>query len=101
GVIAPCKTYASLKVGSPVVLSQGRESDLSRILADGVEGIAVGPDQADKLVRYIRELKSNPERLAAGRERNGEWYRRNCSLDTNARAMLEEVRRVLNGTVRG
>lgn len=97
GVIAPSKIYGALKVGTPFVLVQERESDLSRILAGDVEGIAIGPDDLASFEAYIRSLRGDQDRLVRGRRKNALWYRRNCSLETNAVKFLNKIRELLPG----
>jgi len=94
GAIAPGRIYAFLRVGGAVVLVESRESDLSRILHDDVEGAIVAPDDVDGFVRYVVELKADPKRLELARKRNSGWYQRNCSLPTNAGPILGTFQRL-------
>jgi glycosyltransferase involved in cell wall biosynthesis len=94
GVIAPGKLYAFLKLGAPFVLVEEKRSDLSRILESDVEGISLRADDTDGFIRYMRELKSDPDRLAKGRWKNAAWYHRNCSLGATAGAFLDELSRL-------
>ena len=95
GVLAPGKIYASLRVGTPVVLVQDAESDLSRIFDDGIEGAVLGTDDCEGFLRYIRELRADPERLRNAREKNAGWYREHCSPEIIGPEFLVQVRRAL------
>jgi len=63
GLVVPSKLYPILAMGKPVIALVPKESDVSKIVADHRCGIAIDPDDPDRLVEAIRYLAAHPEIL--------------------------------------
>lgn len=63
GVVVPSKLYGILAAGRPVLAVAPENSDVSRLVRDAGCGLAVEPEDAAGIVRCIRELRQQPERL--------------------------------------
>lgn len=64
GVVVPSKLYSTLAMGRPVLVVASPSSDAARIVAESGCGVATDPDDPAALAAAIRELRSNPARLA-------------------------------------
>lgn len=95
GVIAPGKIYAYLAVGTPVVLIQEAESDLSRLMEKGIEGAIIAPRDVEAFCRYVQALKSDLVRRQAARVNNQAWYARSCNFENNGRRFIDVFRNLL------
>jgi colanic acid biosynthesis glycosyl transferase WcaI len=63
-VVVPSKLYSTLAAGRPVVVVAAPESDAARIVTASGCGIAVDPDNPMAVATAIRDLSSDPTRLA-------------------------------------
>jgi len=79
GVVVPSKLYSTLAVGRPILVVAPAESDAARIATESGCGVAVDPDDPAAVAAAIRELRSDPARLAAmglrAREAAGRYLR--------------------------
>jgi len=69
GVVVPSKLYPILAAGRPVLALAPEDSDAVRIIRRTGCGVAADPDDPDSVVKLLREVSSNPQRLAAMRRR--------------------------------
>jgi len=69
GVVVPSKLYPILAAGRPVLALAPEESDAARIIRRSGCGVVVDPDDPDLVVKLLRELSRDPQRLAAMRRR--------------------------------
>lgn len=60
GLCAPSKTYSYLMVGRPVVCIMDAQSEIARDVELNNAGIVIKNGDANKMVKYIRHLRSNP-----------------------------------------
>lgn len=60
-VSVPSKTYSILAAGRPVVAAIDAGTEVPRILAESGAGIAVEPDDPDRLVAAVAELVGDPD----------------------------------------
>ncbi len=65
GVVVPSKLYPILAAGRPVLALAAEESDAARIVRRSGCGVVADPDDPTSLVRLVRELASDPQRVAA------------------------------------
>jgi colanic acid biosynthesis glycosyl transferase WcaI len=65
GVVVPSKLYSTLAAGRPVLAVASKESDAARIVVESGCGVAADPDDPFAVAASIRQLRDNPERLAA------------------------------------
>jgi len=81
GVVVPSKLYAILAAGRPLLVVAARESDAARIVVESGCGLAADPDDPPAVAAAIRELQSDPARLAhmgrRAREAAGKYARVN------------------------
>jgi len=64
GVVVPSKLYSTLAAGRPVLAIAAPESDVARIVSAAGCGVSVDPDDPAAIAAAIRELRSDPIRLA-------------------------------------
>jgi|SRR5215469_2954570 len=64
GVVVPSKLYSTLAAARPILVVAPKECDAARIVTESGCGIAVDPDDPPALAAAIRELRSDPHRLA-------------------------------------
>lgn len=64
GVVVPSKLYSILAAGRPVLVVAAKESDAARIVTEAGCGMAADPDDPGGVAEAIRELRSDPLRLA-------------------------------------
>jgi glycosyltransferase involved in cell wall biosynthesis len=64
GVVVPSKLYSTLAMGRPVLVVASPSSDAARIVAESGCGLTADPDDPAAVAAAIRELRSNPARLA-------------------------------------
>ena len=64
GVVVPSKLYSILAMGRPVLVVASPSSDAARIVVESGCGLAANPDDPAAVAGAIRELRSNPARLA-------------------------------------
>jgi glycosyltransferase involved in cell wall biosynthesis len=63
GVVVPSKLYGILAAGRPVLAVAPASSDVSRLVREADCGVAVEPEDAEGIVRCVRELSGQPQRL--------------------------------------
>ena len=64
GVVVPSKLYSTLAAGRPVLAIAAPESDVARIVTKSGCGVSADPDDPVAVAVAIRELRSDPARLA-------------------------------------
>jgi colanic acid biosynthesis glycosyl transferase WcaI len=64
GVVVPSKLYSILAAGRPVLAVAAATSDAARIVVESGCGLAADPDDPTAVAAAIRELRSDPSRLA-------------------------------------
>jgi glycosyltransferase involved in cell wall biosynthesis len=64
GVVVPSKLYSTLAMGRPVLVVASPSSDAARIVVESGCGLSADPDDPAAVAAAIRELRSNPARLA-------------------------------------
>ena len=64
GVVVPSKLYSILAAGRPVLAVAASNSDAARIVTESGCGLAADPDDPAAVAAAIRELRSDPARLA-------------------------------------
>lgn len=64
GVVVPSKLYSILAAGRPVLVVASAKSDAARVVTESGCGLAADPDDAGAVAGAIRELRSDPTRLA-------------------------------------
>lgn len=64
GVVVPSKLYSTLAMGRPVLVVASPSSDAARIVVESGCGLIADPDDPAAVAAAIRELRSNPARLA-------------------------------------
>lgn len=64
GVVVPSKLYSTLAASRPVLAVASEQSDAARIVRTFSCGRAANPDDPHAIATAIRELKSDPARLA-------------------------------------
>lgn len=65
GVVVPSKVYSILAAGRPILAVVAARSDAARIVTESGCGLAADPDDPAAVAAAIRELRADPERLAA------------------------------------
>jgi colanic acid biosynthesis glycosyl transferase WcaI len=98
GVVVPSKLYSTLAAGRPVLAIAAAESDAARIVTASGCGIAADPDDPMAVAAAIRELRSDPDRLAEMGRRARETAKTYARVDELNRfaAVIEEA-----GQIRG
>jgi len=69
GVVVPSKLYSILAAGRPVLAVAPEQCDVVRIVRQSGCGVWADPDNPAALARAVRELRDQPERLAAMAQR--------------------------------
>jgi glycosyltransferase involved in cell wall biosynthesis len=64
GVVVPSKLYSILAMGRPVLVVASSSSDAARIVVESGCGLTADPDDPASVAAAIRELRSDPARLA-------------------------------------
>ncbi len=64
GVVVPSKLYGILAAGRPVLIVAPPECDAARIVVESGCGLAADPDDPAAVADAVRELRSDPSRLA-------------------------------------
>jgi|SRR5580658_3088048 colanic acid biosynthesis glycosyl transferase WcaI len=64
GVVVPSKLYSILAAGRPVLAVAASGSDVARIVSESGCGLVADPDDPDAVAAAVRELRSEPVRLA-------------------------------------
>ncbi|MGC1795502.1 MAG: glycosyltransferase, partial [Candidatus Acidiferrales bacterium] len=81
GIVVPSKLYSTLAAGRPVLAVAAPRSDAARIVVESGCGLAADPDDPAAVAAAIRELRSDPARLAdmgrRARETAGKYARVN------------------------
>lgn len=98
GVVVPSKLYSTLAAGRPVLVIAARESDAARIVNSTGCGVSADPDDPMAVAAAIRELRSDPARLAEMGRRATETAKSYARVDELNRfaGVIQEV-----GEVRG
>jgi glycosyltransferase involved in cell wall biosynthesis len=65
GVVVPSKMYGILAAGKPIVALASKESDVASLGVQQGFAVAVDPDKPAELVRVVRELTADLNRLKA------------------------------------
>src|SRR6202166_3372008 len=68
GVVVPSKMYGSLAAGKPIVAVAHRECDVVSLGEEKGFSISAGPDDPDQVANVIRQLATDPARIARMRE---------------------------------
>jgi colanic acid biosynthesis glycosyl transferase WcaI len=63
GVVVPSKFYGILAAGRPVLAVAPGSSDVARLVRESGCGICVEPEDVEGIVRCVRELRRQPEKL--------------------------------------
>jgi len=95
GVVVPSKLYPILAAGRPVLALAPEESDAARIIRRSGCGVIADPDDPSSLVRVVRELSRDPQRVAGMSARARETARE-FSLENE----LERFVHVMEDTTR-
>jgi colanic acid biosynthesis glycosyl transferase WcaI len=93
GVVVPSKLYSTLAAGRPVLVIASPESDAARIVTAAGCGMVADPDDPGAVAAAIRQLRSDPARLAEMERRARETaksYARVDELDRFA-AVVEQA----------
>ena len=90
GVVVPSKLYGILAAGRPVLAVAPESSDVSRLVRAAGCGGAVEPEDAEGIVRCVRELREQPERLQEMGRRARELSSRFCR-EAELRRFVEVV----------
>src|SRR5690606_476993 len=61
GLLVPSKLYGIMAAAKPVVLVGSEDNEIARIISQARCGVRVDPEDAEGLVRVLRELRDNPE----------------------------------------
>src|SRR5579863_9200152 len=64
GIVVPSKLYSILAAGRPVLVVAAAQSDAARIVVESGCGMAADPDDPAGVAAAVRELRSDPARLA-------------------------------------
>jgi colanic acid biosynthesis glycosyl transferase WcaI len=64
GIVVPSKLYSILAAGRPVLAVAAAQSDAARIVVESGCGMAADPDDPAGVAAAVRELRSDPARLA-------------------------------------
>jgi glycosyltransferase involved in cell wall biosynthesis len=64
GVVVPSKLYSTLAAGRPVLVIASPESDAARIVTAAGCGMVADPDDPGAVAAAVRQLRSDPGRLA-------------------------------------
>jgi colanic acid biosynthesis glycosyl transferase WcaI len=64
GIVVPSKLYSILAAGRPVLAVAASNSDAARIVVESACGLAADPDDPAAVAAAIREMRSDPARLA-------------------------------------
>ena len=64
GIVVPSKLYSILAAGRPVLAVAAPQSDAARIVVESGCGLAADPDDPAAVAAAIREMRSDPARLA-------------------------------------
>jgi glycosyltransferase involved in cell wall biosynthesis len=81
GVVVPSKLYSTLAAGRPVLVVAAPESDAARIVTAAGCGLSADPDDPIAVAAAIRELRSNPIRLAEMARRARETAKNYARVD--------------------
>jgi len=81
GVVVPSKLYSTLAAGRPVLVIASQESDAARIVTAAGCGMVADPDDPGAVAAAIRELRSDPARLAEMARRARETSKNYARVD--------------------
>jgi glycosyltransferase involved in cell wall biosynthesis len=93
GVVVPSKLYSTLAAGRPVLAVAAPESDAARIITKAGCGLSADPDNPAAVAAAIREMRSDPARLAEMGRRAREASKNYAKVDELNRfvATVEEA----------
>jgi colanic acid biosynthesis glycosyl transferase WcaI len=99
GVVVPSKLYSILAAGRPVLAVAAATSDAARIVVESGCGLAADPDDPNAVAAAIRELRSNPSRLAEMGRRAQETAKKYATVNELERftEIIEEAAGERNG----
>jgi colanic acid biosynthesis glycosyl transferase WcaI len=100
GVVVPSKLYSILAAGRPVLVVAASNSDAARIVTEAGCGLAADPDDPAAVAAAIRELRSDPARLAEMGRRARETANRYVRVNELSRfvEVVEQAAAGENGT---
>ena len=100
GVVVPSKLYSILAAGRPVLAVAASNSDAARIVTEAGCGLAADPGDPTAVAAAIRELRSDPARLAAMGRRAREIANRYARVNELSRfvEIVEQAAQENNGT---
>jgi glycosyltransferase involved in cell wall biosynthesis len=100
GVVVPSKLYSTLAAGRPVLAVAPPQSDAARIVVESGCGVAADPDDPAAVAAAIRELRSQPARLAEMARRARETAAKYARVDELQRFVaIVEAAAQGNGTM--
>jgi colanic acid biosynthesis glycosyl transferase WcaI len=99
GVVVPSKLYSILAAGRPVLAVAAATSDAARIVVESGCGLAADPDDPNAVAAAIRELRSNPSKLAEMGRRAQETAKKYATVNELERftEIIEEAAGERNG----
>jgi colanic acid biosynthesis glycosyl transferase WcaI len=99
GVVVPSKLYSILAAGRPILVVAPAECDAARIVAQSGCGLTADPDNPAAVAAAIRELRSDPARLAEMGSRAREASSKYAKVNELQRfvAIIEEAGNHRNG----
>lgn len=97
GISVPSRSYSTLGAGKPIIAAMDPRAEIARVVAEEEIGWVAGEEDADAVVRAIREAKADPERLAAMSRRARAVAERDYALE----AVVEQFRRLVDDVARG
>jgi colanic acid biosynthesis glycosyl transferase WcaI len=99
GVVVPSKLYSILAAGRPVLAVAAASSDAARIVVESGCGLAADPDDSTAVAAAIRELRTNPSRLAEMGRRAQETAKKYATVNELERftEIVEEAAGERNG----
>jgi colanic acid biosynthesis glycosyl transferase WcaI len=100
GVVVPSKLYSILAAGRPILAVAASGSDAARIVTEARCGLAADPDDPAAVAAAIRELRSDPARLAEMGLRARETAKRYARVNELSRyvEVVEQAAAEKNGT---
>lgn len=92
-VSVPSKTYSILAAGRPILASIDPQTEIPRLLEQSGAGEAVPPDDPSAFVARLRDMLSDPERLAAMGRRGREFVESGVSPRAVGERYVDLIRR--------
>jgi len=88
----PSKIYSALAAGCPVVVAAEKDTEAAMLVRESNSGIIVPPEDASAMAMAIRQLHSDPEKLADMGNLGREWVEKNNSREL----VLKQYDRILS-----